>query len=134
MSVQQQRQLRNRHGASLVSRAMALALAPALYAGSLAGRVLQLPLRVAVFWLQLADTLLCDLLAFLTRQPGHKAQVRALLNLHSCSARPAASVSPAIWLCVSTERYVLCCCRLAPTRRPYPACSSRAKHSRGNYW
>lgn len=75
MSVQQQRQLRNRHGASLVSRAMALALAPALYAGSLAGKALQLPLRVAVFWLQLADTLLCDLLACLTRQPGHKAQI-----------------------------------------------------------
>jgi hypothetical protein len=83
----QQRQLRNKSSMSFMSRGLALALAPAVHASSLAGRALQLPVRVVVFWLQLADTLICDLLAFLTQQPGHKAQVRAL---RTCTAAAAA--------------------------------------------
>jgi hypothetical protein len=75
----QQRQLRSKGSQSLASSALALALAPALYVSSLAGAALQLPVRIAVFWLQLADALICDVLAFLTKQPGHKAQVCHLL-------------------------------------------------------
>lgn len=71
----QQRQLRKHGNTSLMSRVLGLALAPAMYARVLAGRALQLPVRAAVFWLQLADALVCDLLAFITRQPGHKAQI-----------------------------------------------------------
>jgi hypothetical protein len=83
----QQRQLRSKGSQSLASSTLALALAPALYVGSLAGAALQLPVRIAVFWLQLADGLICGVLAFLTKQPGHKAQVRysCWFCLHSSS-------------------------------------------------
>jgi hypothetical protein len=117
----QQRQLQKHGNTSLMSRVLGLALAPAMYASILAGRALQLPVRAAVFWLQLADALVCDLLAFLTRQPGHKAQVRSLSysawmlqgSSRSKVVNTAVSGYTLHWLVFSRGRSFLragCCC------------------------
>jgi hypothetical protein len=72
---------------SLVAKALGLALAPAFYGLQLSSGVvgfgvkqatamLQLPLRILVTMLTLADALICDVLVMLSKQPGLRAQVR----------------------------------------------------------
>jgi hypothetical protein len=72
---------------SLIAKAMGLALAPVLYSVQLssglvawgikqATATMQLPLRVVVTLLTLADALITDLLVLLTKEPGVRAQVR----------------------------------------------------------
>lgn len=74
---------------SLLSKTLALALSPAVYASSIALSVfgwsyrlataaVQLPVRLLVACLQLVDSFICDVLAFLTTQPGPRAQVRVV--------------------------------------------------------
>jgi hypothetical protein len=95
-----QRQLRREGSHSFAHGVLAMALAPALYVGRMAGVALQLPVRIAVFWLQLADALICDLLAILTKQPGHKAQVCARAAGSGCTAAAISSAHVCSSSCV----------------------------------
>jgi len=80
------RPLATRQEPSLVSTALSLALYPAVYCIHVGSVLLtwtythlsasmQLPLRLLVTVLQIADALICDLLAFVTKEPGLRAQV-----------------------------------------------------------
>lgn len=71
---------------SLVTKAIGLALAPAIYTLQLSSSLaawglkqatasMQLPLRIIVTALQLLDAFICDLLVMLTKQPGLRLQV-----------------------------------------------------------
>jgi hypothetical protein len=74
---------------SLVAKAVGLALSPVLY-GIHIGSVLlgwvysnlsgsmQLPIRLLTAVLQIADGVVCDLLAVVAKEPGLKTQVRVV--------------------------------------------------------
>lgn len=71
----------------MLAKAVGLALSPVLYGLHIGAALLgwavsnlsasmQLPLRLLTAALQLADGLICDLLAVISREPGLKSQVR----------------------------------------------------------
>lgn len=78
-----------------MAKAVGLALSPVLYGLHIGAALLgwavsnlsasmQLPLRLLTAALQLADGLICDLLAVISREPGLKSQVRVRVQDNSC--------------------------------------------------
>lgn len=74
---------------SLVAKAVGLALSPVMYGLHVGSMLLawsysnisasmQLPLRLLTAVLQIADGIICDLLAVISKEPGLKSQVRLL--------------------------------------------------------
>jgi hypothetical protein len=74
---------------SLVAKAVGLALSPVLYGLHISSVLLgwvysnlsasmQLPIRLLTAVLQIADGVICDLLAIVTKEPGLKTQVRVV--------------------------------------------------------
>lgn len=72
---------------SLVAKAVGLALSPVVYGVHIGSLLLawaysnitasmQLPIRLLTAVLQIADGIICDLLALISKEPGLKAQVR----------------------------------------------------------
>lgn len=68
---------------SLLAKAVALALSPVVYGihistallGWVCTNLLPAPIRLLTAVLQLADGLICDMLALLSKEPGLKSQV-----------------------------------------------------------
>lgn len=80
------RPLATKQTPSLVAQAVGLALSPVVYSLHIGSALLgwactnlsatmQLPLRVLTAVLQIADSVICELLAWVSKEPGLKAQV-----------------------------------------------------------
>lgn len=84
------RPLPTKHEPSLVAKLVGLAVSPIIYSihiGSVLlgwayttfSASLQMPTKVLIAVLQIADGLICDLLAIVSKEPGLKAQVGAFV-------------------------------------------------------